>query len=84
MELLLARGGGRGLFEETFLFGTTSDEDETDGGNPGIDFVVDIELCNGPLFFKPRMPLKLIKTYKFEALIKQYMGLTILYIRTTL
>ena len=52
MELLLASGGGRGLFEETFLFGTTSDEDETDGDNPNIDLVVYFELFNGPLLLK--------------------------------
>ena len=59
MELLLARGGGRGLFEETFLFGTTSDEDETDGDNPNSDLVVDFELFIGPLLLKPGRVLQI-------------------------
>ena len=40
IELLLARGGGRGLvFEGIFLFGTfASSVDERDGDNPNIGF----------------------------------------------
>ena len=50
MELLLARGGGKGLFDGTFLFGTVSDEEETDGDEPIVDdFEVDFELFVGPL-----------------------------------
>ena len=50
IELLLARGGGRGLFDGTFLFGTESDDEETDGDEPIVDdFEVDFELFVGPL-----------------------------------
>ena len=59
----MASGGGRGLFEETFLFGTTSDEDETDGDNPNSDFVVDFKLFNGPLLLKPGRVLQRINKY---------------------
>ena len=47
---MLARGGGRGLFDRTFLFGTVSDDEETDGDEPIVDdFEVDFELFVGPL-----------------------------------
>ena len=76
MELLLARGGGRGLFEETFLFGTTSDEDETDGDNPNSDLVVDFELFIGPLLLKPGRVLqiknnKILKYSKIQFILKK-------------
>ena len=51
-ELLLARGGGRGLIEETFLFGTESGEDEWDGDKPNVDLVVDFKLSNSPLLLR--------------------------------
>ena len=70
IELLLARGGGRGLFEETFLFGTTSDEDETDGDNPNSDLVVDFDLSNGPLLLKPGKVLQMIKKVKILEYVK--------------
>jgi len=76
MELLLARGGGRGLFEETFLFGTTSDEDETDGDNPNSDLVVDFELFICPLLLKPGRVLqiknnKILKYSKIQFILKK-------------
>ena len=42
MELLLARGGGKGLFEGLFLFGTASFEEEMDGDNP-VKVVLDVD-----------------------------------------
>ena len=60
IELLLARGGGKGLFEGTFLFGTASDEGEMDGDNLALDdFEVDFELCVGPLSGVPGIELKI-------------------------
>ena len=50
MELLLARGGGKGLFEGLFLFGTASFEEEMDGDNPvKVDLDVDFEFFVCPL-----------------------------------
>ena len=48
MELLLARGGGRGLIEETFLFGTQSGEDDRDGDRPEVVLVAGFKPSNGP------------------------------------
>ena len=60
IELLLARGGGKGLFEVTFLFGTASDEGETDGDSLAFDdFEVDFELFVGPLSGFPGIELKI-------------------------
>lgn len=50
MELLLARGGGKGLFEGLFLFGTASFEEEMDGDNPvKVVLDVDFEFFSCPL-----------------------------------
>ena len=50
MELLLARGGGKGLFEGLFLFGTASFEEEMDGDDPvKVDLDVDFEFFVCPL-----------------------------------
>ena len=57
MELLLASGGGRGLFEDSFLFGTASDEVARDGDNPNIDLVVDFEFFSGPSLVKSEREL---------------------------
>ena len=53
IELLLARGGGRGLvFEDTFLFGTfASSVDDRDGDNPSIGFWVDWESSSDSSLF---------------------------------
>ena len=48
MELLLARGGGRGLIEETFLFGTQSGEDDRDGDRLEVVLMAGFKPSNGP------------------------------------
>ena len=57
-ELLLARGGGRGLIEETFLFGTESGDDERDGDKPNDGLVVDLKLSNTSILFRGGWVLK--------------------------
>ena len=72
MELLLASGGGRGLFEDSFLFGTASDEVARDGDNPNIDLVVDFEFFSGPSLVKSER--ELIRKRNFFRRITFYNG----------
>ena len=62
----MARGGGRGLFEGTFRFGTDSDEDKRDGDEPDIDLMVGFISPNGPLLVGVGCILKItFKSYSF-------------------
>ena len=67
MELLLARGGGKGLFEGTFLFGTASVDEDVDGDNPTTDDLeADFELFVGPL--SRFLGIELVKTHEINFL----------------